>query len=142
MAEVAIYLRCSTEEQTTDNQLSPLQRWIADRGHELVEVYSENESAWRNGHQRKLAKLFSDIRKRRIDICLVWGLDRLTREGIARVFELISKFKASGVQVISYQEPWTKQSGMMADPPYAITAWVANYEPSRILPRVSEAPLG
>jgi len=131
MSKVAIYLRCSTQEQTTDNQLPALEQWIADRGHDLVEVYSENESAWRNGHQQELSRLFADLPKRKVDILLIWSLDRLTREGIARVFELVNKFKASGVQVISYSEPWTEQSGMMADLLYAITAWVANYESQR-----------
>jgi DNA invertase Pin-like site-specific DNA recombinase len=52
MAKVIIYLRVSSNEQTTENQLPPLQKWVADRGHELVEVYFENESAWESGHQR------------------------------------------------------------------------------------------
>ena len=59
------------------------------------------------------------------------ALDRLTREGIAKVFELINKFKFYGVQVISYQESWTEQSGPMADLLYAITAWVAEFESKR-----------
>lgn len=131
MSKVAIYLRVSTGEQTTDNQLSVLQKWVADRGYELVEVYSENESAWKSGHQRELARLFTDLHRRKVDVCLVWALDRLTREGIARIFELVNRFKAYGVRVISYQESWTEQSGPMADLLYAITAWVAEFESKR-----------
>jgi len=131
MAKVVIYLRVSSSEQTTENQLPALHKWIADRGHDLVEVYSENESAWKSGHQRELSRLFADLHNRKVDICLVWALDRLTREGIAKVFELINKFKFYGVQVISYQESWTEQSGPMADLLYAITAWVAEFESKR-----------
>jgi len=58
-------------------------------------------------------------------------IDRLTREGIARIFELINRFRLHGVRVISYQEPWTEQTGPMADLLYAITAWVAEFESSR-----------
>ncbi len=128
MARVVIYLRVSSSEQTTENQLPALQKWVADRGHELVAVYAENESAWQSGHQRELSRLFADLPKRKVDICLVWALDRLTREGIAKVFELINKFKFYGVRVISYQESWTEQSGPTADLLYAITAWVAEFE--------------
>ncbi len=131
LAKVAIYLRVSTTDQTAANQLPSLQKWVADRGHELVEVYAENESAWRSGHQRELSRLFGDLPKRKVDICLVWALDRLTREGIAKIFELVNKFKAYGVQVISYQEPWTEQSGPMADLLYAGSAWVAQFESKR-----------
>ena len=131
MAKVVVYLRVSSDEQTTENQLPALQKWVADRGHELVEVYSDNESAWKSGHQRELSRLFVNLNNRKADICLVWALDRLTREGIAKIFELINKFKFYSVRVISYQEPWTEQSGPMADLLYAITAWVAEFESSR-----------
>lgn len=131
MAKVVIYLRVSTGEQMTENQLPPLEEWVSDRGHELVEVYSENEPAWKLGRQRELSRLFSDLPKRKVDICLVWALDRLTREGIARIFELANKFKAHGVQLVSYSESWTEQNGPMADLLYAITAWVAEFESKR-----------
>jgi len=131
MAKVVIYLRVSSSEQTADNQLPALEKWIADKSHELVEVYQESESAWRSGHQRELSRLFDDLKRRKADICLVWALDRLTREGIAKIFEMINRFKMYGVQVISLQEPWTGQSGPMADLLYAITAWVAEFESRR-----------
>jgi len=131
MGKAVIYLRVSSSEQTTENQLPALEKWVTDRGHELVEVYSENESAWRSGHQRELSRLFADLKRRRVDICLVWALDRLTREGIARIFELINHLKQYGVRVISYQESWTEQSGPMAELLYAITAWVAEFESRR-----------
>jgi putative DNA-invertase from lambdoid prophage Rac len=136
MAKVVIYLRVSTADQVVDNQLPALQRWIQDRGHELVEVYSENESAWRAGHQRELARLFSDLPRRKVDIILCWSLDRLSREGVARVFELVRKFRQYGVQLVSYSEPWLEQSGEMAELLYAIAAWVAEFESRRRSERI------
>ncbi len=62
MAKVIIYLRVSTAEQTVENQLPALEKWIGDRGYELVEVYQENESAWKSGHQRELSRLLDDLR--------------------------------------------------------------------------------
>ncbi len=128
---VVSYLRVSSSEQTAENQLPALQKWAADKNHELVEVYRENESAWRSGHQRELSRLFADLKRRKADICLVWALDRLTREGIGKIFELINRFKLHGVQVISLQESWTEVGGPMADLLYAITAWVAEFESRR-----------
>ena len=69
--------------------------------------------------------------RRKADVCLVWALDRVTREGIAKIFELINRFQMYGVQVISLQESWTEQTGPMADLLYAITAWVAEFESRR-----------
>jgi len=133
--KVVIYLRVSTNEQSPDNQLPVLEQWIAGHDYELVEVYREQESAWRAGHQQELARLIADLPNRKVDIVLVWALDRLTREGIGRIFQLVSKFKAYGVQVVSYSESWTEQSGPMADLLYAITAWIAEFEAKRLSDR-------
>lgn len=72
--KVVIYLRVSSSEQTADNQLPALEKRIADKSDELVEVYQESESAWRSGHQRELSRLFDDLKRRKADICLVWAL--------------------------------------------------------------------
>jgi putative DNA-invertase from lambdoid prophage Rac len=135
---VAAYLRVSTQEQTTANQSPAIEAWVKSRGHELVEVYQENESAWRNGHQRELARLLSDLRsgRRKYDILLVWSLDRLTRAGIAAILTLVNTFKSYGCQVVSIQESWTEQAGPMAELLYSITAWVAEFESQRRSERV------
>lgn len=134
--KAVIYLRVSSSEQTVENQLPALKKWITDRGHELVEVYQENESAWKSGHQRELARLFADLPKHRPDICLIWALDRLTREGVATILNLVDRFKRYGVQVISLQESWTEAPGDMADLLYAITGWAANFESKRKSERI------
>jgi len=132
---VVVYLRVSTVEQSLENQLMALERWIQDRGYNLVEIYQEQESAWRSGHQKELSRLMADLPKRRVDMVLVWALDRLTREGIATIFGLVSRFKAHGVQVVSYSESWTEQTGPMADLLFAISAWIAEFESKRLSER-------
>jgi putative DNA-invertase from lambdoid prophage Rac len=132
---VVVYLRVSTQEQSPENQLPALEQWIASRGYSLIEIYQEQESAWRSGHQRELARLIDELPNRKVDIVLVWSLDRLSREGISRIFQLISQFRARGVQVVSLQESWTEQSGPLADLLYAISAWVAEFEAKRISER-------
>lgn len=131
--KVAAYLRVSTSEQTTDNQLPAIKAWCESRSHELVEIYAENESAWRDGHQRELARLLSDLRtgRRKYDYLVIWSLDRITRQGIASILGLVNTFKGYGCQVISIQESWTEQAGPMAELLYSITAWVAKFESDR-----------
>jgi len=133
MARVAIYLRVSTGEQTVENQLPALDQWVADRGHELVAVYAENESAWRAGHQRELARLLSDIRsgRRKYDILLVWALDRLSRQGPLAVLSLIDNLRSCGCQVVSLKEPFTDLPNGLDSVMYAMVAWVARWESER-----------
>lgn len=129
--KVVAYLRVSSPEQNTDNQAPAIMHWVESRGYELVEVYEEHESAWKSGHQRELGRLFADLPKRKVNICLVWALDRLSREGVAAILNLVDRFKRHGVRLISLQEPWTEAPGELADLLYAVTGWVANFESKR-----------
>jgi putative DNA-invertase from lambdoid prophage Rac len=135
MAKVVIYLRVSRDSQETTNQLPALKHWIGARDHELVALYNEDESAWKAGHQHELAKLMTDLPKYQPSILLVWALDRLTRQGIGAILQLVNSFKVHGVQVISYSEPWTEQAGPMAELLYAIAGWAAQFEADRISKR-------
>ena len=131
--KAALYLRVSTTEQNVDNQLPALEAYADSRGWQIVEVYQENESAWKSGHQKELARLLADCRngRHRVDVVLVWALDRLSREGAAAILNLVNTFKAYGVRVISYQESWTEAPGTIGEVLYAIAGWVAKMESER-----------
>ena len=128
---VCIYIRVSTGMQDNTNQLAVLLEWANQRGYEVVKVYEEEDSAWRNGHQRELANLIEDARKRKFQAVLVWALDRLSREGALAILSLVQKLSVHGVKVLSYQESWTEAPGEMAELLYALTGWVARMESQR-----------
>lgn len=128
---VAVYVRVSTPDQETDNQLGALSEWADYRGFRIVQTYEENESAWRSGHQRELARLLNDATKRRFDAVLVWALDRLSREGPLAILTLVHRLGRYGVRVLSYQESWTEAPGEIADLLYSLTGWVARMESQR-----------
>ena len=127
----AIYSRVSTEEQTTANQVDVLSAWAKQREFILMEIYQEQESAWCNGHQRELARLVDDARRRKFDTVLVWALDRLSREGPLAILTLVNRLKICGVKVISYQESWTEAPGELGELLYALSGWVARMESQR-----------
>ena len=129
--KVIIYSRVSTGNQDNENQIASLTDWAKKRGFEVVKVYQEEESAWKNGHQRELHRLLEDARKRRFDAVLVWALDRLSREGPLAILTIVDRLKKCGVKVISYQESWTEAPGELADLLYALTGWVARMESQR-----------
>ncbi len=138
--KAVIYARVSTEEQTTENQVPVLQEFADRQGWEVVRIYTEEASAWRAGHQKQLKELLIRASYHEFDIVLVWSLDRLTRQGIGSIMQLVNTFKQYGCQVISQQESWTHQNdGMMVDLLYAITAWVAKFESERRSERIKAA---
>ena len=96
--KAAAYIRVSTETQTTDNQLMDVAALCKARGWELVKVYSENASAWASGRQT---------------IIVVWGLDRLTREGPLRILSLTHQLKkdCAGCNSPYWNKPKVKYRG-------------------------------
>jgi len=131
MTRAVIYARVSTGQQDADNQTTVLTEWASQRGFQVVDVYTETESAWRDGHQQELARLVRDARKRRFSIVLVWALDRLSRLGALSIRSLIHKLASYGVKVLSHQESWTEAPGELAEVLYAIAGWVAQMESKR-----------
>jgi putative DNA-invertase from lambdoid prophage Rac len=129
--KAAIYARVSTGEQETDNQVQALTVWAESRNYEVIAVYRENESAWKDGHQRELARLRHAAARGKFDAVLVWALDRLSRLGPLAVLTLISQLGQCGVKVLSYQEPWTEAPGPLGELLYSLVAWVAKYESER-----------
>ena len=129
--KAAIYCRVSTADQHTDNQLDSLKAWAQRREFTVVQVYQENETAWKAGHQRELAKLLDRARQGRFRVIMVWSLDRLSREGSLAILSLVEKLKTYGVKVLSYQEAWTDAPGELAELLYSITGWVARMESQR-----------
>ena len=131
MTGAAIWLRVSDPGQHTDNQLPDLLAWAERRGLEVVRVYQVQESAWRGAHQKQLTQVYKDARAGRFKTLLVWALDRLSREGPLATLEIVHRLGQSGVQVWSYQEPWTEAGGELLDLLLAIAGWVARMESNR-----------
>jgi DNA invertase Pin-like site-specific DNA recombinase len=52
--KTALYLRVSDPDkgQTTDNQLAQLEEWCEHKGHEITEVYRDDESGRRGRAKR------------------------------------------------------------------------------------------
>ena len=131
MSKCAIYARVSTSEQDPQNQVLVLKRWAESRAFDIVKVYEEAESAWKNGHQHQLAQLLEDARRRRFDFVLIWSLDRLSREGPLAILTLVHRLGRSGVKVLSHEESWTEAPGELGDLLFSLVAWVARFESSR-----------
>jgi len=131
MKRAALYLRVSTQQQHSENQLEPLQQFCKERGFEVVRIYEENGSAWTEGHQPQWKRLIADAAHRHFDVLVVWSLDRVTREGIDTIFLRIKTLKSYGVTLLSYQESWLETLGTMTDLFIALLSWVANFESGR-----------
>jgi putative DNA-invertase from lambdoid prophage Rac len=134
------YLRVSTKEQDYNNQLKPLQDFAAARSWENVRIYTEKESAWKQGQQGELDALKADARMRKFDVLLVWALDRLTRQGPAAILNMVADFHQYGVKIVSYRESWTETLDEHYLPLFlSIQGWIAEQESIRRSERIRAA---
>ena len=101
---VAIYARVSTEDRDQDpeTQLMPLREHAERRGFEVVDEYVDHESG-RKADREDYQRLFEDVRRRTVDVVLVWRYDRFARS-VHELINALEEFRSLGVDFISYQE--------------------------------------
>jgi predicted site-specific integrase-resolvase len=76
----AIYVRCSTADQETDMQETELREYCGRRGWEQI-LYRDKGQSGAKQDRPALNLLLNDLRKRKVDVILVWSLDRLAESG-------------------------------------------------------------
>jgi len=130
-----LYVRVSTEEQTELNQLAVLNEWATKRDFEIVGAYRDIGTAWQHSDQKELRQMIEDARKGMFQIILIWSLDRLTRGGIGKIFQILDTLKEYNVRVISHQESWTDTPSELQPLLFSVYAWVAQQESKRISER-------
>jgi DNA invertase Pin-like site-specific DNA recombinase len=78
---VGIYLRVSTKDQTTENQLREL-RQVAERaGWDVVQVFEDAGISGAKGRDQRpaLDALLKAVARREVDLVAAWSVDRLGR---------------------------------------------------------------
>jgi DNA invertase Pin-like site-specific DNA recombinase len=79
--KVAFYIRVSTSDQTTDNQLRELQQVAQSRGWSVVHVYKDEaiSGAKRREQRPALNEMMNAASRREFDLVAAWSVDRLGR---------------------------------------------------------------
>lgn len=132
---VAIYARVSTLDkgQDPETQLMALREYAGHRGFEIMAEYIDYASGRREDRPRYRA-LLEAVRKRQLDVVLVWRYDRFARSTHALV-NALKEFHRLGVDFISYQEnvDTTTPQGELI---FTIMASLAQFESTLISERV------
>jgi len=78
---VALYLRVSTGQQTTDNQKADLLKAIERHGWQLVGVFEDAGISGAKGRDKRpgLDRLLKGVARRDFDLVAAWSVDRLGR---------------------------------------------------------------
>ena len=98
----AIYVRVSTVEQETDLQEHELQEYCERRGWSCV-VYRDKGQSGAKNDRPALTTMMSDLRRRKIDVVVVWALDRLARS-LKQLLSIAEECRAMGVDLVSLKQ--------------------------------------
>jgi putative DNA-invertase from lambdoid prophage Rac len=129
----AIYARVSTEDQNTDMQLTEVRLYAERMGWHVVE-YAEKMSAVKK--RPVLDKLMDDARLRKVDVVLVWKLDRFGRS-VSNLINNVLLLEQYGVRFIATTQGLdTDAKSPTSKLLLHILASVAEFERSMIVDRV------
>lgn len=94
----SLYVRVSTDRQTTENQRRDLEKLCELRGWPVVKVYEDQGISGAKGREDRpgLDALLSDARRRRFDVAVFWSVDRLGRS-TRQVTDSMGMLKDCGV---------------------------------------------
>jgi len=102
---VALYVRVSTDGQTTVNQQRELEAVAERHGWTVVEVFKDHGISGKNGREKRpgFDKLHQAIARREVDIVAAWSVDRLGRS-LQHLISFLEELRAKGVDLYLHQQ--------------------------------------
>ncbi len=132
---VAIYARVSTDEgkQNPETQLRQLREYAKLRKFKISDEYIDFASG-RSNQRTNYKRLFDAVRKRQVDVVLVWSYDRFARSTVELILA-IDEFRNLDVDFISFQQniDTTTPHGRLF---FTIAAGFAEFESAQLASRV------
>lgn len=139
MTKVGLYARVSTHDKNQDpeTQLVPLRDYATAQGWNVAGEFVDEASALDLRGREKWREVLSLAARRKLDVILVWKLDRAFRS-VAHMVTTVEDLRRWGVGFRSYSEPMLDTSGSspMSDLLLNILASVAQFERALISERV------
>lgn len=136
MTAAAVWLRVSTADQETDNQVPDVTRFCGHHNLDVVRRFEVADSAWKGGrdggvYRRTLLEALDGAWRGEYSVLVVWSLDRITREGAEGALRIIRQLRERGCTLLSVRESWLNGSPEVQDVLVAFAGWMAEQESTR-----------
>ena len=95
----ALYLRVSTQDQTTLNQEIELKLYCERNKIDIYKIYKDEGVSGSKTSRPQLDLMLQDMRQGCFDSIIVWKLDRLGRS-IQHLLQLLEEFKSKKIRLI------------------------------------------
>lgn len=131
---VALYARVSTNDQTCENQLLELRRYVAARAWSVGLEFVDTGVSGARDSRPELDRLMLAARRREVDAVICWSLDRLGRT-MKHLVTCLEEWQSLGVAFVSVKEglDYTTPAGRLY---FHVMAALAEFERERVRERV------
>jgi DNA invertase Pin-like site-specific DNA recombinase len=126
--KIGIYARVSTGKQENANQLDQLREFATKQRWEIAIEYVDTVTGSGKLKRPQFDRMMLDASQKKFDLLLFWKLDRLSREGVRKTLEYLTRLDNWGVSWRSYQEPYFDSCGQFRDVVISIAATLARQE--------------
>lgn len=99
----ALYLRVSTDQQTTENQRRDLEAAAERHGWEVVKVYDDQGVSGGRDSRPELDRMKKAMGRKEFDVVMAWSVDRLGRS-LSALLILLEEMRAKGVDLYLHQQ--------------------------------------
>ena len=105
MKRAGLYVRCSTDQQTVENQIRILTEVAERAGWTIVRVFEDQGISGAKGRDQRpgFDALLKAIHRREIDICAAYAVDRLGRS-LTDLVAFLNDIQASGCDLYLHQQ--------------------------------------
>ena len=102
--KVGVYVRASTQQQTTENQLLELYEVCERNDWTIVDEYNETVSGTKGVNDRKeLDRMLKDASRKKFQKVVVWSVDRVGRS-MKHLVSVLSQLKDLDIDIYSYKQ--------------------------------------
>jgi DNA invertase Pin-like site-specific DNA recombinase len=135
---VAIYLRVSTKEQSTDTQLAELTELVERRGWKY-KVFCDKGVSGAKESRPAFGKMMLEVRRGHFGAVCIWALDRLARS-LRQLLNISSELERLNVDLVAVKQDLdtSSPSGRLV---YGVLSSVAEFERELVRERVCNAAL-
>lgn len=136
MKRCGIYLRVSTDQQTTENQRRILLEVAERSGWEVVGIYEDHGISGAKGRDRRpgFDALLKAVARSEINMVMAWSVDRLGRS-LSHLIGLLGELDAKGCDLFLHQQA-LDSSSPQGRAMFALAGVFAELESSLISSRV------
>lgn len=131
---VALYLRVSTNQQTTENQRLELESYCKRQEWEVAKIYDDSGISGKNDDRPALQEMLADSVKSRFSVVVCWKIDRIARSTI-NLLQILQQLRAAGVDFCATTQAidTTNSAGRML---MTFLGAIAEFERETIVERV------